>query len=98
MPFKEKVRQGRAIDALIHTYQHRHAFPRHIRTHFPRGTERGQFLIHLEPVCLRGASWFPDADAVYLADTDEIGRYLVAHGAAIVEHWPDWGYVLLKKR
>ncbi|HWB29205.1 MAG TPA: class I SAM-dependent methyltransferase [Vicinamibacterales bacterium] len=97
IPFKDKIRQGRALDALIHTYQHRHTFPRYLRTHFPRGTDRGQFLIHLDPVCLRGAAWFPDADAVYLADTDEIGRYLVAQGATIVEHWPDWGYVLARK-
>jgi hypothetical protein len=97
MPFKEKVHRGRVLDVLLHTYQHRYTFPRYLRQHFPRGTNDGRFLIHLEPVCLNGAAWFPDADAVYVADTTEIGEYLVRLGSTLVEHWPDLGYVLVRK-
>jgi 2-polyprenyl-3-methyl-5-hydroxy-6-metoxy-1,4-benzoquinol methylase len=97
IPFKRKVLEGRVLDAALHVYQHRVAFPRYLRSHFPRHTAEGRFLIHLEPTCLSGAAWFPDADAVYLADTEEIGRHLVALGGSLVEHWPDLGYVLVRK-
>jgi ubiquinone/menaquinone biosynthesis C-methylase UbiE len=98
IPFKDKVRQLKWIDAALHAYQHRVVVPGVLRREYPRGTPRGRFLINLDPVGLRpGVAFFPDADAVYLSDTEEMLAWLVDLGAAPVAHWPEWGYVLAKK-
>lgn len=96
IPFADKVRRFKWLDALVHTYQHRIAYPRWLRTHHPRGTAAGRFLIHLDPVTLDGALFFPDADAVYMSDTGEMGEYLAERGATEIVHWPEWGYLLMK--
>ena len=98
IPFKDKVRRLKWIDAALHAYQHRVVVPGVLRREYPRGTPRGRFLINLDPVGLRpGVAFFPDADAVYLSDTEEMLAWLVDLGAAPVAHWPEWGYVLAKK-
>lgn len=97
LPFKDKVRKGRLIDAALHLYQHRVTFPRYLRAVAPRHEERGRFLINLAPVCLTGVAWFPDADAVYMSDTEEICSHLVNLGGEVDVHWPDLGYVLVRK-
>ena len=96
IPFAEKVKTGKWIDALVHTYQHRIAYPRWLRANRPRGTARGRFLIHLDPVVLNGAEFFPDSDAVYMSDTAEMQDYLAERGATPVLHWPEWGYVVMR--
>jgi len=96
MPFADKVKRGRWLDALVHLYQHRWAYPRWLRRHHPRRSPAGRFLIHLDPVVLAGAEFFPDADAVYMSDTDEMREYLAARGAVEVVHWPEWGYLLMR--
>jgi ubiquinone/menaquinone biosynthesis C-methylase UbiE len=97
IPFPDKVKGLRILDALVHLYQHRIAYPRLLRREFPRGSERGRFLINLHPVCLDGGPFFPDSDAVYMADTAEIADNLQERGATVLEHWADWGYVLARK-
>ena len=92
-PFADKVKQLRWLDAALHFYQHRVAYPRLLRRQFPRGTDAGRFLIHLNPVCLTGAPFFPDSDAVYLSDTQEILDLLTPWGEPVA-HWPEWGYLL----
>jgi SAM-dependent methyltransferase len=96
-PFGQKVRRLSVLDALVHVYHHRLAYPLLLRRRFPRGHGRGRFLIHLRPVCLNGGPYFPDSDAVYMADTREIAAYVEALGATVIVHWPKAGYVLLRK-
>lgn len=97
MPIKDKLRTGRWIDALVHLYQHRVAYPRYLRAHFPQGAAHSRFLIHLNPVCLDGVPFFPDSDAVYLSDTFEMRDYLAARGATDHTHWPQLGYLLMTR-
>jgi len=96
-PFPAKLRRFRWLDAALHLYQHRFWYPRYLRRHHPRGAEGQEFLIFQDPVCLTAREWFPDADAVYLADTAEIASYLSQRGAETQQHWPEWGYVLARK-
>ena len=49
----------------------------------------------MNPVCLTGIPFFPDSDAVYLADTFEMQDYLAARGAAPHTHWPELGYLVM---
>ncbi len=96
IPFADKVKRGKWIDALVHAYQHRLAYPHWLRTNKPRHSVSGRFLIHLDPVVLNGATFFPDADAVYMSDTAEMSAYLAGRGATEEVHWPEWGYVLMR--
>ncbi len=97
-PFMEKVKSGMLLDAVLHFIEHRITYPAYLRAHYPRGTDRHRFLINLKPVCLTHRVWFPDADAVYLADTAEITAYLVSKGSELIVEWPKQGYVLVRKR
>ena len=96
-PFADKLRSFRLLDAALHLYQHRVFYPRYLRSHHPRGAAEHRFLISLDPICLNNTAWFPDADAVYLADTEEIGDYLAAKGAARVDELPENGYILMRR-
>lgn len=96
IPFADKVKRGKWLDALVHFYQHRVAYPRWLRAHKPRHSDAGRFLIHLDPVVLHGARFFPDADAVYMSDTAEMCAYLAERGATEEVHWPEWGYLLMR--
>src|SRR5207237_552526 len=42
IPIKDKLRRGRWIDAALHVYQHRLAYPRFLRREWPRGAERSR--------------------------------------------------------
>ena len=95
-PIGEKVRSGALLDALLHLYHHRVYVPWYLYRHHPRGADH-RFLIHLNPVVLRAPHWFADADAVYLSDTSEMADYLQAMGADVVTHWPDQGYLLVRR-
>lgn len=96
-PFWEKLRSGRLLDATLHLYQHRIAYPAYLKRNHPRGSNRHRFLVNLKPVCLRFENWFPDADAVYLTDTEEIVAHLAAKGAIRIEEWPKHCYILMRK-
>jgi ubiquinone/menaquinone biosynthesis C-methylase UbiE len=96
-PFAQKLRSGALIDASWHLYHHRIYYPLFLRWHYPRGSARHRFLVHLDPVALTAGEWFPDADAVYLSDTAEMQDYIAALGADPLTHWPAWGYVMLRK-
>ncbi len=97
-PFKEKLRTGRLVDAALHLYQHRIAYPWLLKRRYASQKERNRFLIHLEPVCFQYETWFPDADAVYLADSGEIVDYFESKSCRALEEWPSKGYVLVRKR
>jgi len=97
-PFKEKLKLGHFMDATVHLYQHRVSYPSYLKKQHRDGSDREQFLINLEPVCLQKKEWFPDADAVYLTDTGEIVSYLGSMGSDVIEEWPDHAYVLMRKR
>jgi len=96
-PFREKLKSGRLFDAALHLYQHRIAYPILLKRRYPRGPIQHRFLINIKPVCLQYPTWFPDADAVYLADTQEIVSYLAGKGVSLVQEWPKEGYVLMQK-
>jgi SAM-dependent methyltransferase len=78
---KERLRRGRVLAAVRHLYRRNVRFPREVRRRFPR--ERFPFLINLEPSCFRGA-YYPDNDAVYLTDRNEIVAELERLGATDV--------------
>jgi len=96
-PFGEKLRSGSLIDVFWHLYQHRLWYPLYLRRHYPRGANGSRFLIYRNPVALTSTGWFPDADAVYISDTAELVDYLRERGAEPVVHWPEWGYLLMRK-
>jgi ubiquinone/menaquinone biosynthesis C-methylase UbiE len=97
-PFKDKLKSGLLLDAALHLYQHRIAYLLYLKKNFPRRCVEHQFLINLKPICLQSGAWFPDADAVYLADSAEIVMRLYGKGAVLIEEWPKQGYVLMRKR
>jgi len=96
-PFSEKLRSFSPLDILWHLYHHRVWYPLYLRRHHPRGREGHQFLIYRNPIALTSTGWFPDADAVYMSDTSELADYLHHRGAETVVHWPEWGYLLMRK-
>ncbi len=96
--FKDKVRSLSLVDVALHVYQHRVFYPLYLRHHHPRGDSAQRFLINLKPVCLQYRGWFPDADAVHLADTAEIRAYLAARGADTLVEQPRYAYLLMKRR
>lgn len=96
-PFSAKVRSLSLLDVAWHVYQHRVWYPFYLRRHHPRGRDGHRFLISRHPVALRSVEWFPDSDAVYISDTQEMMDYLCTRGASEVVHWPKWGYVLARK-
>ena len=97
-PFKDKIRTFRWLDAALHLYQHRVAYPRFLRRNHPLDAPEHRFLIHLEPVCLRSRSWFPDADAVYLTYGREMLDHLMHLGAEEIVLRPFECCVLARRR
>lgn len=97
-PFKDKLRTLRWLDAALHLYQHRVAYPWFLRRNHPIDAPEHRFLIHLDPICLQSRTWFPDADAVYLTYAREILDHLVRLGADEVELRPFDCYVVARKR
>ena len=87
-PFQEKIRTFRWLDAAVHLYQHRMAYPWFLRRHHPLDSPEHRFLVHLDPVCLRSRAWFPDADAVYLTYGAEMLDRLTELGATEVDLRP----------
>ncbi len=79
-PLKDKIRSGHVIDTLLHAWRRYGSFPATIRKHYPR--RRFPFLINLEPSCLEGP-YYPDNDAVYFVDQDEVRAYLHSRGARV---------------
>lgn len=96
-PIKDKLRSFRLVDAAWHLYHHRVWYPLYLWRHHPRGTQGHRFLIYRNPVALSSTGWFPDADAVYFSDTAELADYFRNRGAEPVVHWPEWGYLLVRK-
>jgi SAM-dependent methyltransferase len=77
-PLRKKLAGGHARDALRHFFLRNLYYPWVLKRRYPR--DRYPFLINLEPSCLRGV-YYPDNDAVYFVDRDEVIRELSQLGA-----------------
>jgi ubiquinone/menaquinone biosynthesis C-methylase UbiE len=77
-PLKDKLRHGRMRESAYHLFLRTVYYPVLIRRKFPRS--RYPFLINLAPSCLRG-TYYPDNDAVYFVDRDEVRDELLALGS-----------------
>jgi ubiquinone/menaquinone biosynthesis C-methylase UbiE len=66
---KQRVARGHLIAAARHYYLRNVHYPRMLRRRYPR--QEYPFLINLEPTCLTGP-YYPDNDAVYFTDRDEL--------------------------
>jgi ubiquinone/menaquinone biosynthesis C-methylase UbiE len=81
LPLKDKIRSGFFLDGFQHLYDRNIHYPRVLRRRFPKA--KFPFLINLEPSCLQG-DFYPDNDAVYFVDRDEVVAELSSLGAADV--------------
>jgi ubiquinone/menaquinone biosynthesis C-methylase UbiE len=77
-PLKEKLRRAQIRSATRHAWMRYHSYPRLLNTRYP--ADAFPFLINLRPTCLMG-KYFPDNDAVYCVDTNEVNRELRELGA-----------------
>lgn len=75
---KDRVRQLRLWSAFLHLLRRNLLFPWQVRRRFPRSSV--PFLLHLRPSCLEGA-YYPDNDAVYFVDDQEVLQFLLGQGA-----------------
>jgi ubiquinone/menaquinone biosynthesis C-methylase UbiE len=76
-PLVNKLRRGHLLDATIHLFQRAIYYP-WIISRYSR--EKYPFLINPTPSCLRGP-YYPDNDAVYLVDRDEVADAIRQLGA-----------------
>jgi ubiquinone/menaquinone biosynthesis C-methylase UbiE len=74
-PLREKLRRGRLISAVRHSWMKYIMYPRLIRTAY--APDEFPFLINLIPTCLVG-EYYPDNDATYCVSTSEIRSELLS--------------------
>jgi ubiquinone/menaquinone biosynthesis C-methylase UbiE len=79
LPLKKKIQSGFLVDGFRHFYDRNIRYPRILRRRYPKA--KYPFLINLDPSCLHG-EFYPDNDAVYFVDREEVLAELASAGAS----------------
>jgi SAM-dependent methyltransferase len=78
---KERLRDGKFIDALVSLYDSRFRLPRALKK---AATEFGPFPVNTSPICLHYPTLMaPDIDAVYLASKSEVQSWAEQNGLRV---------------
>jgi hypothetical protein len=74
-----KLKKGLFMDAIIGYIE-----GREVAGKLRKVNEKfGDFVINLEPYCLSATRIFPDVDAVYISNKDEIEKWAVKKGLSV---------------
>lgn len=78
---RERLRDGKVIDALVSLYDSRFRLPRALRN---ASSELGPFPVNTRPICLYHPSLMaPDIDAVYIASKSEVKSWAEQNGLKV---------------